>query len=196
MANRAQREKEYEMFGKSKDGMTDSEQVAVPVQQFQRPSVVPSPAPGAADEISSISSGMSVVGKISGEGTVKVLGRIEGELHATTVLISQGAQVEGDIVAEDVSVGGHVKGTIRANRVKLNGSATVEGDIFHRSLSIEENARFEGSSRRDDAVIETPRIPLSRPPAQSHNQSHAAATDSSQKLNGAPDSAAHAPATK
>jgi cytoskeletal protein CcmA (bactofilin family) len=183
------------MFGKSKDGTVDSEQAPVPVQQFQRSNVAPSSPPGAADEISSISSGMTIVGKISGEGTVKVLGRIEGELHATTVQIAEGAQVEGDIVAEDVSVGGHVKGTIRANRVKLNGSATVEGDIFHRSLSIEENARFEGSSRRDDAVIETPRIPLSRPPSQIHNQSHAAASES--RLNGAPDGAAHAnPATK
>jgi cytoskeletal protein CcmA (bactofilin family) len=184
------REKEYNMFGKPKDGVADNERAPAPVQEFQHLSVPRPSSPGSADDISSISSGMSVVGKISGEGTVKILGRIEGELHATTVLIAEGAQVDGDIVAEDVSVGGHVKGTIRANRVKLNGSATVEGDIFHRSLSIEENARFEGSSRRDDAVIETPRIPLSRPPSQMPN--HAAATDSSPKLNGAPDSAAHA----
>jgi cytoskeletal protein CcmA (bactofilin family) len=32
----------------------------------------------------------------------------------------------------------------------LNSSAVVEGDIFHKSLSIEENARFEGSSKRED----------------------------------------------
>jgi cytoskeletal protein CcmA (bactofilin family) len=181
------------MFGKSKDGAPDSERAPAPAQQFQRLAVAPSSSPSATDEISSISSGMTVVGKISGEGTVKILGRIEGELHATTVLIAEGAEVEGDIVAQDVSVGGHVKGTIRADRVKLNGAAAVEGDIFHRSLSIEENARFEGSSRREDAVIDTPRIPLSRPPSQI--QTHAAATESGQKLNGAPDAAAH-PATK
>jgi cytoskeletal protein CcmA (bactofilin family) len=43
-------------------------------------------------------------------------------------------------------IGGRVHGTIHANRVKLNGRAIVEGDIFHRSLSIDENARFEGKS--------------------------------------------------
>ena len=118
---------------------------------------------------------MTVVGKISGEGTVKIFGRVEGELRASTVLIAEGAEVEGDLVAEDLTVGGRFKGTIHANRVKLNSSAIVEGDIFHRSLSIEENARFEGSSRRDDAVIDTPRLPLSRPPSQL--QSHAAATE-------------------
>ena len=30
----------------------------------------------------------------------------------------------------------------------------VEGDIFHRSLSIEENSQFEGSSRRVENPIE------------------------------------------
>jgi cytoskeletal protein CcmA (bactofilin family) len=102
----------------------------------------------------------------SGTGTVRICGRIEGELHASTVLIDDGAEVEGDIVAAELIIGGRVKGTIHANRVKLNGSAIVEGDIFHRSLSIDENARFEGSSRREETVIDVPRIPFNRPEAQ------------------------------
>jgi cytoskeletal protein CcmA (bactofilin family) len=32
----------------------------------------------------------------------------------------------------------------------------VEGDIFHRSLLIEENARFEGSSKRQDNASDLP----------------------------------------
>jgi cytoskeletal protein CcmA (bactofilin family) len=88
---------------------------------------------------------------------VRICGRIEGELHASTILIDDGAQVEGDIVAEELIIGG---------RVKLNGGAIVEGDIFHRSLSIDENARFEGSSRRQETVTDAPRVPLSGPVAQ------------------------------
>ena len=42
----------------------------------------------------------------------------------------------------------------------------AEGDIFHRSLSIDENARFEGSSRREETVIDVPQIPFNRPEAQ------------------------------
>ena len=51
-------------------------------------------------------------------------------------------------------------GTIHANRVKLNSTAVVEGDIFHRTLAIEENARFEGTSRRQENTTDT----LSREP--------------------------------
>jgi cytoskeletal protein CcmA (bactofilin family) len=75
---------------------------------------------------------------------------------ASTVVIAEGAQMEGDVVAEELAIGGHVKGTIHANRVTLNNTAVVEGDIFHRTLAIEENARFEGMSRRQENTIDTP----------------------------------------
>jgi len=103
---------------------------------------------------SSIGPGTSIVGKITSEGTVEILGRVEGEVHASSVLITDGAEVEGNVVAQELLIGGRVKGTIHGNRVKLNSTAAVEGDIFHRSLAIEENARFEGSSRREEAVID------------------------------------------
>ena len=97
---------------------------------------------------SCIGSDMSIVGNIECKGPAQVLGRIEGELRASDLQISDGAQVEGSVIAQNVTVCGRVKGTIRAVRVKLQNGGVVEGDIFHRSLSIDENSRFEGSSRR------------------------------------------------
>jgi len=60
-------------------------------------------------------------------------------------------------MAQNVTVCGRVKGTIRADRVKLQNGGVVEGDIFHRTLSIDENSQFEGSSRR----VENPTEPSS-----------------------------------
>ena len=105
---------------------------------------------------SCIGSDMSIVGKIECNGPAQVLGRIEGELRASDLLISDGAQVEGNIIAQSVTVCGRVKGTIRAVRVKLQNGGAVEGDIFHRSLSIDENSQFEGSSRRVENPTEIP----------------------------------------
>ena len=70
-------------------------------------------------------------------------------------MIAEGAQMEDDVVAEELMIGGYVKGAIHANRVKLNRTAVVEGDIFHRTLAIEENARFEGTSRRQENTTDT-----------------------------------------
>ena len=109
---------------------------------------------------------------------ISPVGRVEGEVQALAVMVADGAQVDGDIVAEDLAIGGRVKGTVHANRVRLHGTAIVEGDIFHRSLSIEENARFEGSSKREEAVIDKP----SR--VQSRIQSQTATNGGVRKPNG------------
>ena len=106
---------------------------------------------------SCIGADMSIVGKIECNGPAQVFGRIEGEFGASDLLIGDGAQVEGSVIAQNVTVCGRVKGTIRAVRVKLQNGGVVEGDIFHRSLSIDENSQFEGSSRR----VENPTDPSS-----------------------------------
>jgi cytoskeletal protein CcmA (bactofilin family) len=104
---------------------------------------------------SCIGSGMSIVGNIECNGLAQVFGRIEGQLSASALLISDGAHVEGSIIAQDVTVCGRVKGTIRAVRVRLQNGGLVEGDIFHKSLSIDENSQFEGLSRRVENPAET-----------------------------------------
>jgi len=153
------------MFGNSKDNAADPNRDSSPAQHFKRSSTAPAPQ----EMTSSISSGLSIVGKIVGQGKVAIFGHVEGEVHASTVQIGDGALVEGDIVAEELTIGGRVKGTIRANRVKLNSTAVVEGDIYHRSLAIEESGQFEGMSRRQENVIATPSLVSAKPSALAIN---------------------------
>jgi cytoskeletal protein CcmA (bactofilin family) len=155
------------MFGKSKGDAADTNRDLSSAQEVKRSTVGHSAAPEAT---SSISSGLSIIGKIVGQGRLAIFGHVEGEVHASTVQIGDGAQVEGNIVAEELTIGGRVKGTIHANRVKLNGTAVVEGDIHHRSLAIEENAQFEGMSRRQENPVDTPSlVPAKRSQAQGIN---------------------------
>jgi|ERR1700751_5586408 cytoskeletal protein CcmA (bactofilin family) len=140
------------MLGKSNADGANYARGSSSVQQMPRSAAASPVAP----EVSSVSAGLSIVGKIIGHGAVTIFGHVEGELRASTVVIAEGAQMEGDVVAEELTIGGRVKGTLHANRVKLNSTAVVEGDIFHQTLAIEENARFEGTSRRQENMIETP----------------------------------------
>jgi cytoskeletal protein CcmA (bactofilin family) len=115
------------------------------------------PAPGALappETICSIGAGTSIVGNITCDGPAQFYGHIEGEVRGSELLIGEGANVVGNVVAQEVTIRGRVKGTIRAVRVKLQASGAVEGDVFHRSLSIEDTALFEGSSRRVENPIE------------------------------------------
>jgi cytoskeletal protein CcmA (bactofilin family) len=119
-------------------------------------------APARPEAICSIGSGTSIVGNITCDGSAQFYGHIEGEVRGSDLLIGEGAEVVGNVIAQEVTVRGRIKGTIRAVRVKLEASGAVEGDIFHRSLSIEDTALFEGSSRRVENPIETPK-PAPRP---------------------------------
>src|SRR5262245_31506075 len=162
------------MFGKSNDNASDNTRGSSSAQEMKRSTVGHSATPEAS---SSISSGLSIVGKIVGQGRLSILGHVEGEVHASTGQIGDGAEVVGNIVAEELTIGGRVKGTIHAKRVKLNSTAVVEGDIHHRSLAIEESAQFEGMSRRQENAIDTPSlVPAKRP--------HATATNVTAKGNG------------
>jgi cytoskeletal protein CcmA (bactofilin family) len=170
------------MFGKPKD---ESGQLSIAAQEPQSPAATKAPGRASVDRISTIDRSMTVVGKIVDEGTVHVFGQIEGELRALAVLIGEGARVEGDLVAEELTIGGIVKGTIHANRVKLNSTAVVEGDIFHRSLSIEENARFEGLSKRADNAGEGSRALPQHAVAHNDDQTKAIVPQGTWKSNGA-----------
>ena len=154
------------MFGKSKGNAADTKRDLSSTPEARHHANGHS----APEATSSISSGLSIIGTIVGQGRLAIFGHVEGEVQASTVEIGDSAQVEGNIIAEELTIGGLVKGTIHANRVKLNSTAVVEGDIYHRSLAIEENAQFEGMSRRQDDVIDTPSlVPAKRSQAQGIN---------------------------
>src|SRR6516164_9027420 len=162
-ALRAGEIKEVEMLNSTKSGVpeTDKNATANAAEAMGR-TVQPHDQAWAKSEpttqagmASCIGSDMSIVGNIQCNGPAQVFGRIEGEVRASDLQINDGAQIEGSIIAQNVTVCGRVKGTIRAVRVKLQNGGAVEGDIFHRTLSIDENSQFEGSSRR----VENPTDP-------------------------------------
>src|SRR5215469_5412656 len=156
------RKQEVDMLTSTKNGAPEKDRNASVgaaevmgrvVQHDQWPRSEPTTNAGMA---SCIGSDMSMVGNIECKGPAQVFGRIEGEVRASDLQISDGAQVEGSVIAQNVTICGRVKGTIRAVRVKLQSGGAVEGDIFHRSLSIDEISQFEGSSRRVENPTEIP----------------------------------------
>ena len=110
-------------------------------------------------EISTLASGMQVTGNIVCAGPLQIFGRVIGDIHASQLTIGEGAAVEGKIVAPETIIRGVFNGTVHGNVVKLQSTAVVEGEIFNRSLSIEQDARFEGVARRLDKAVEEPAIP-------------------------------------
>lgn len=123
----------------------------------------PTPAYRAPDRMapSIIGEDLTVTGNVLSKGEVQVDGQIQGDVHCSSLIVGEKAQITGGIVAEDVVVRGQVMGSIRGVRVTLQASSHVEGDIFHQSLAIEQGAFFEGKSRRsEDPIATAPKLDL------------------------------------
>jgi len=104
---------------------------------------------------------LTVTGNVLSKGEVQVDGQIQGDVHCSSLIVGEKAEITGGIVAEDVVVRGQVMGSIRGVRVTLQSSSHVEGDIFHQSLAIEQGAFFEGKSRRsEDPIASAPKIDM------------------------------------
>jgi cytoskeletal protein CcmA (bactofilin family) len=111
---------------------------------------------GKPEIVSTLGHGMLVTGNIVCTGAMHIFGRVVGDIHASLLVICEGAKVEGKIVAPDLIVQGEFRGVINGNNVKLQGTAVVDGEIFNKSLAIEQNARFEGVARRLDKPVLAP----------------------------------------
>jgi len=116
----------------------------------------PGSGPAAPEKVSTIGQGMLITGNVVCEGAVQIFGRVVGDIHTAHLVVCEGAEVEGNIIAQNTIIQGTFKGTLHSNVVRLRNMAVVEGEIYNKSLSIEENAQFEGVSRRLERSIDSP----------------------------------------
>lgn len=98
------------------------------------------------DVVSVVAPGMTILGDITCDGTVRVEGKIEGSIKATkSVVVGKGGRITGDIETQDVVVAGTVVGTVSgASRVELQETCKIEGDIRSRRVKLEEGGQIEG----------------------------------------------------
>jgi cytoskeletal protein CcmA (bactofilin family) len=87
-----------------------------------------------------------VNGKIKCRDTVRIEGRVKGELRCEqNVIVAESAHIQANIEAESVVISGEVKGDITARRkITLGKAARVIGDLRTPGIVIEEGAKLEG----------------------------------------------------
>lgn len=86
-------------------------------------------------------------GDIVTGGTLRVDGKILGNVVADWVVLGEAGSVKGDIKAKGVVIGGRVDGNINADElVDIKHTGSLHGDIHTRKLSVAEGGVFEGRS--------------------------------------------------
>ena len=110
--------------------------------------------------------GATFEGKLTFEGTVRVDGKLKGEVFSDDVLIvGEGAYVEAEIDIGEIIIQGTVVGNIRARRsIEVLAPGRVKGDLHTPSLQIDKGVIFEGRSFMENAMNPRPPGPPSAAP--------------------------------
>ena len=87
-------------------------------------------------------------GKVQSRGTLRIEGRVDGEIIAEdTVIIGPSGIVKANVEAAHISVSGQINGNIVAKKkLELHPTAVVSGDISTAvgALTVEPGAKIEG----------------------------------------------------
>lgn len=91
----------------------------------------------------------SFVGNIESEGSVKVLGRVEGDIKASgDVYIEPTSTINGNIYGSNVYISGTIHGNVLSKGLlHLTSQARLLGDIEVNSIVTDEGAIFQGTCR-------------------------------------------------
>jgi cytoskeletal protein CcmA (bactofilin family) len=113
----------------------------------RRPAPAPAPAPQRVDvKESHLASDLTIEGKISGSGHVRIAGRFKGDVQVDgNVTLDTGAKLEGHVKASVVVVSGELIGNIEsARRVELLENGVINGDVKAGSLTVAAGSRMRG----------------------------------------------------
>jgi cytoskeletal protein CcmA (bactofilin family) len=96
--------------------------------------------------LSLISANTSVEGKLTTEGSIRVDGKLVGDIMAkANVAIGLTGTVEGSIAGKNIALAGRVKGHVTAEeKLILESKSVMRGDIRALKLVVDEGATFDG----------------------------------------------------
>ena len=91
----------------------------------------------------------SFTGNIESEGSIKILGKVEGDIKASgDIYIETTSSVTGNIYGSNVFISGYIKGNVLAKGIlHLMAPAKLYGDVEVNGIVTDEGAIFQGNCR-------------------------------------------------
>jgi cytoskeletal protein CcmA (bactofilin family) len=112
-----------------------------------------------------LNSDVEIKGNIKFAGELTLDGKLDGEIHTDgTLHLGDGANINGNIIAQTVVVRGKVHGNITAKeKIDIKAKAELFGDIRASKLAIEEGVTFVGKTEVNPNKVSPTPPPPTRP---------------------------------
>ena len=98
------------------------------------------------DNFTLLGKGVDFKGIVNFDGTVRVDGRVEGEIHTSgTLIVGEHAVIKGVVSAGVLMNSGKINGTITASeKIQMLKTGVLVGDIRTPSIAVEAGSHFHG----------------------------------------------------
>lgn len=119
-------------------------------------------------DLNLIAAGTVFEGKMKTPGSIRVDGRVIGDITATqNISIGTSGDVEGNLTAASVTVGGKLKGSVVVqDKLVFESKAVVRGDIKASKLVVDEGAQFDGKCAMSGEAKPMPNLVELKPEAK------------------------------
>ncbi|QHE84131.1 bactofilin family protein [Hydrogenophaga sp. BPS33] len=113
-----------------------------------------------------IAQGTRIEGNVLFHEGLRIDGEVVGDIRASDaqaslLVISEVAQVTGQIHADHVIINGHVKGPVLAfELLELQPKARIEGDVSYKALEMHQGATISGQLKPMASVDDKPTLKL------------------------------------
>ncbi len=116
---------------------------------------------GTDENFTFLGKGVDFKGVFNFEGTVRIDGRLEGEIHTNgTLIVGEFAFIKGIISSGTLICSGKIHGTISAlEKVQLLKPAVLLGDVKTPMILVEEGAHIHGMCDMGAKVLENEEVP-------------------------------------
>ena len=94
---------------------------------------------------------LKIEGNLISSGLIEIEGNIKGNIKGNAVILREGGNFEGQIIAESLSIRGKFDGAIHGKSIDICSKAVVTGEIEYESLSVEDGACIDGQFRRAES---------------------------------------------
>ena len=92
---------------------------------------------------------MEIVGDIKCNGIMRVVGKLEGTINCSELVVEENATINGMISASSVSIDGDVTGIIKTEAIEISSNASFSGEVFYARIAIDSGANLEAKLNHD-----------------------------------------------
>jgi cytoskeletal protein CcmA (bactofilin family) len=121
-----------------------------------QPALASGAIPARRDAQAGIGPSISIVGDITGDEDLTILGKVKGkiDLPRHDVTVGESGRVDADVHAKVVSVAGEVHGNLFAGeQILIRKSATMLGNLTAPRVGLEDGCCFRGSVDMETPVL-------------------------------------------